>query len=144
MEYYYFNYRRERAPSNFYNEMFNEFYNSLPESKILWKSEYKLFLLVKNSYPDAIYQYRNPIFNGLIIDIHIPSLRIAIEYQGEQHYQAIERFSDNLLYERKKNDDLKRELCTANNIQLIHWKYDELISKLNLDIKINELNMKQE
>lgn len=113
--------------------MFNEFYNSLPESKILWKSEYKLFLLVKNSYPDAIYQYRNPIFNGLIIDIHIPSLRIAIE-----------RFSDNLLYERKKNDDLKRELCTANNIQLIHWKYDELISKLNLDIKINELNMKQE
>lgn len=124
--------------------MFNEFYNSLPESKILWKSEYKLFLLVKNSYPDAIYQYRNPIFNGLIIDIHIPSLRIAIEYQGEQHYQAIERFSDNLLYERKKNDDLKRELCTANNIQLIHWKYDELISKLNLDIKINELNMKQE
>lgn len=142
LDFYYFKYREERTPKNFYNEMFDNFYKSLPESKRLWKSEYKLFLLVKNSYPDAIYQYCNPIFKGLIIDIYIPSLRIAIEYQGEQHYHVIERFSDNLLSERKENDNLKRKLCIDNNIQLIEWKYDELISKLNLDKKINELNMK--
>ena len=142
LDFYYFKYREERAPKNFYKEMLDNFYNSLPKSKRLWKSEYKLFLLVRNSYPDAIYQYRNPIFKGLVIDIYIPSLRIAIEYQGEQHYHAIERFSDNLLSERKENDNLKRKLCMANNIQLIEWKYDELISKLNLDKKINELNMK--
>jgi len=140
LDFYYFKHREERASKHFYNEMFDNFYKSLPESKRLWKSEYKLFLLVKNTYPDAIYQYRTPIFKGLIIDIYIPSLRIAIEYQGEQHYREINRFVDHLLSKRIENDNLKRKLCKSNNIQLIEWKYNELISKLNLDKKINKLN----
>lgn len=140
LDYFYFKYRVERVAKNFYNEMLDNFYNSLPESKILWKSEYTLFLLVKNSFSDAIYQYYDPMFKGLILDIYIPSLRIAIEYQGEQHYHVVERFSDNLLSERTENDNLKRKLCKANNIKLIEWKYNELISKLNLEKKINEIN----
>lgn len=139
LDYYYFKNREGRAAKNFYNKIIDDYYNSLPESKILWKSEYKLFMLVKHTYPDAIYQYYDPKFKGLIIDIYIPSLKVAIEYQGEQHYRVIERFSDNSLSERIENDNLKRQLCRINNIKLIEWKYDELISKLILDKKIKEI-----
>lgn len=138
LDYYYFRYRLDNVAKSFYSEIIDNIYQSLPENKVLWKSEYELYKLVKNSYPDAIYQYYDPKFKGLVIDIYIPELKVAIEYQGLQHYEVVERFIDNSLSERKENDKLKKQLCIDNGIKLIEWRYDELISQLNLEKKLKK------
>ena len=59
---------------------------------IRWKSEYRLYATVKKLYPDAVFQYAPDWLKRQKIDIYIPSLRIAIEYQGKQHYEPVEFF----------------------------------------------------
>lgn len=54
--------------------------------------EFLLFSLVHDSYGDAIYQYRTQWLGAQSLDVFIPSLNIGIEYQGRQHYEAIEYF----------------------------------------------------
>lgn len=105
------------------------------QSQPVWKSEYELYNLIKFYYSDAIFQYKDARFQGLILDIYVPSLNTAFEYQGIQHYEEVLRFDD-MLDKRRENDALKKKLCLDYNIKLIEWKYDEEITKLVLDEKI--------
>eukprot|EP01125_Pyxidicula_operculata_P009166 TRINITY_DN3035_c0_g1_i1.p1 TRINITY_DN3035_c0_g1~~TRINITY_DN3035_c0_g1_i1.p1 ORF type:complete len:107 (-),score=22.63 TRINITY_DN3035_c0_g1_i1:27-347(-) len=65
--------------------------------------------------------------NGIEFDVWIPSLNLAFEYQGEQHYFPITAFSANTdAYNlRDKEKDL---LCLNNGITLVQipywWKGD--------------------
>jgi hypothetical protein len=96
-----------------------------------------LFKLISNYFEDAIYQYRFKELGLQSLDIFIPKLNIAFEYQGEQHYKPIDIFGGKEHFERqKKNDMIKRKICEDNNIILIEWKYDEPINKINLDRKL--------
>ena len=72
-------------------------------------------------------------YNKLPFDFYIPSLNIAIEYDGKDHYmiftrssnetyeQAMDRFID-----RKIRDTIKNKYCKDNNIRLIRIPYWEL------------------
>ena len=74
------------------------------------------------------------------LDIYIPSLRIGIEYQGELHYLPVEIFGGEAGFRSLiERDKLKAKLCQKNNISLIHWKYDEVISDTCLKKKIYEI-----
>lgn len=75
--------------------------------------EQALFYYVKKSFPDAINADRSTI--GLELDIYIPSIRIAIEYDGRIWHQNNE-------YELKKN-----QACKENNIVLIRIREKGLI-----------------
>lgn len=129
---------REDYPT--YKEKYNDIYDKLVNAGIMqvkWKSEYELYKTVKRKYPDAIYQYRAKWLGIQSLDIYIPSLCIGIEYQGEQHYKAINLFGGEDGFERRKIlDKKKRILCEENNVRLIYWKYDEKISSVLLDKKI--------
>ena len=105
-------------------------------NKPIWKSEYELYCLIKYYYPDAIYQYTDYRFEGQSLDVFVPSINTAFEYQGEQHYVENIHFLDTPLQERKINDKHKKEICSAYNIRLIEWRYDEIITKLVLDEKL--------
>ena len=124
---------------NYLSNLYDQYYKLAPESSIQWKSEYELFTLIKYYYNDAIFQYSDEKFLGLRIDIFVPSIKTAFEYQGIQHYEVVERFGDDLLEERIRRDNLKKRLCNENNIKLIEWKYTEKISKLNLEKKLTNL-----
>ena len=105
-----------------------------------WYSEVELFKLVKIYYKDALYQYRSRWLGQQSLDIFIPSLNVAIEYQGIQHYEPVKCFGgDSAFKERRLRDRKKKELCQENNIKLIEWKYDEQIVKVNLDKKIDSV-----
>jgi len=89
-------------------------------------SQYILFLYCKTVFKDAIYQYRADFLGYQSFDIFIPSLKIAVEYNGKQHYEKIdyfhktyERFEENI-----KLDQNKIDLCKKNHIKLLVWKYD--------------------
>lgn len=80
----------------------------------------------------------------LSLDFYLPLYNIAIECQGEQHFNENSFFSkdSNLL----ENDYIKRKLCDKHGIQIIYYadyKYDfkyDVITDIN--IIINMLNEK--
>ena len=104
--------------------------NSIAEIGRGWVSETALFDLVRAVYPDAVHQWR-PVFLGLqSIDIYIPEINLAIEYQGEQHYGVIERFGGEPGFiATQERDARKRALLETNGVQLLEWKFDRPLKK---------------
>ena len=79
-----------------------------------WKHELSLFHAVRRLYPDTLYQYRPDWLGRQSLDLYIPSLRTAIEYQGIQHYLPVEFFGgEEALTQRRDLDRVKKELCMA-------------------------------
>lgn len=116
---------------------YDKILSELDEKEIKWKSEFKMFKLIKSHFEEAIYQYRFKELGLQSLDVFIPELNIGFEYQGIQHYQAVEVFGGEEHYQiQHENDIKKKKICKENNIELIEWKYDEEISKINLDKKL--------
>lgn len=69
----------------------------------------------------------------LLFDFYLPQYNLCIEYQGLQHYQITNCFGGEKEFElRQKRDNIKREFCKNNNINLLEIKYNESIkNKLN-------------
>lgn len=105
-----------------------------------WKSEQQAYALISTVFPDAIYQYHDSWLGLQSLDVFIPSLSIAVEYQGKQHYQAIDIFGgvEGLEY-RLKKDQLKKNLCIERGIILIEWRYDEPLKVEYILTKIQEV-----
>ena len=63
----------------------------------------------------------------------VGNLDFLIEAQGEQHYHPVKRFGGSKGFHRQRyNDNLKRQYCNKNRIQLIAIPYfDE--SKVNAE-----------
>lgn len=78
----------------------------------------------------------------LTLDFFIPKYHIAIECQGEQHYEVIEHFGgEEKLKKTKKYDKLKKELCRKNGVTLIYYldkKYNKYLEED--DIYFNDVN----
>lgn len=62
---------------------------------------------VTKAFPDTLSSYRPDYLHGKELDIYIPSLKVAIEYDGGQYHQDI------------KKDLEKNRLCAENGIKLI-------------------------
>jgi hypothetical protein len=92
---------------------------------VKWSHEYKLYDIISKYVCDAIYQYRAVWLGSQSFDIFIPSQNIAIEYQGQQHYEAVELFGGQESLERnKERDERKRRLSSEHGINVVDWKYD--------------------
>ena len=89
-----------------------------------WKHELSLFHAVRRGHPDTLYQYRPDWLGRQSLDLYVPSLRTAIEYQGVQHYIPVEFFGgEEALAQRQELDQTKRQLCEENRVRLIEWPY---------------------
>lgn len=98
-----------------------------------WKSEESLYALVYLYYQDALSHYNAKWLGQQHLDIFIPCLRIGIEYQGKQHYEAVEFFGgEQGLIDRQILDEKKRMLCIDNGITLIEWPFSMPINAANL------------
>lgn len=98
-----------------------------------WKHELSLFQTVHQKYPDTLYQYRPDWLDRQSLDLFIPSLKTAIEYQGIQHFLPIEFFGgEEALQHRQELDQRKSDLCAANDVRLILWPYQKEPTEENL------------
>ena len=98
-----------------------------------WKHELSLFHAVHKKYPDTLYQYRPAWLGRQSLDLYIPSLSTAIEYQGIQHFHPVAFFGgEEALQARQELDEQKRKLCGDNDVRLIEWPYDLEPTEKNL------------
>lgn len=124
----------KNAANKLYTEIVNE-----GKASPKWISEYRVFTLAHDLYPDTVYQYHANWLGAQSLDVFIPSLSIGIEYQGIQHYKAIEYFGGKQGFERvKERDSRKRKLCLENGVTLIEWKYTEDITAEILAAKLRK------
>lgn len=72
---------------------------------------------------------KTPKGYNMYLDLFIPMLNIAIEYDGEQHFGKSLGYSNEASVEyRQYLDRLKDSLCTKNNIRMIRFAYYENLS----------------
>ncbi|MCF6264467.1 MAG: hypothetical protein L3J24_12885 [Xanthomonadales bacterium] len=115
---------------------------SIPEIGRGWISEVALLDLIRTIWPSAIHQWR-PVFLGMqSIDIHVPELRLAVEYQGQQHYEAVDLFGGEEGFRlATARDEKKRALLNANNVRLLEWPYEAPITKAELIDRMAEMGI---
>ena len=95
-----------------------------------WVNETAMFELIHKHYPDAIYQYRTQWLGQQSLDVYIPSLKIAFEYQGIQHFKPIHYFGGEQKFKELQERDLRKAaLCKKNGVRIIYWNYDEPITE---------------
>lgn len=64
--------------------------------------------------------------NTLAFDFYLPDYNTCIEFQGEQHYKAINFFGGMPAFlKRQKRDKKKKQFCKKNNISLVEISYLE-------------------
>lgn len=85
----------------------------------------------------------NPVTNQpLELDCYNEELKLAIEYQGQQHYtfnKMMHQNSKHCFQNQQYRDHIKRDLCKQNGIQLVEVPYnipeDKIPDFLYLELK---------
>jgi len=109
---------------------------------------------IKQYFPDMKRQYNAKWLKRYLIDIYIPSEKVAIEYHGVQHFKGVPRFGgDEKLIKQKARDDFVREQCEKNGVLLLEWPFSlkvteksvfEFLSKrINIPEKLNAHTLEQ-
>lgn len=82
-------------------------------------------------------QARPSWLEGLTLDVYIEDLRLAIEYQGRQHYEPVKFFGGKKAFkELRQRDALKRARCKKAGVLLVRIPYFEKnVESLLLRIK---------
>lgn len=115
---------------------------SIPEIGRGWVSEVALFDLVRSIWPSAVHQWR-PAFLGMqSIDIHVPELGLAIEYQGQQHYAPVALFGGQEGFELTQlRDEKKRSLLARHGLRLLEWRFDVPITRTELFVQMTAMEI---
>lgn len=93
------------------------------------KFQHSVFLILKKYFKDIIQEYK---IQNKFVDFYIPSLNIAIECDGNQHYDENNYF--NKLSKSKgyitsiESDIIKEKYCKENNIKMIRIPYHKNIT----------------
>jgi len=143
------------SPSLAVMEIFSN-YKWKPEEFSKYKKNQKsIYKIVKShfqneeiewDYPHPELRFK-PSGYMMQLDIFVPSLNLAIEYQGEQHFFPIKHFGGKKgLLKLQSRDQQKKQACEDNNIILIEIDYkwdgsrDTVIEKIEQELKAKNRN----
>ena len=108
-------------------------------------SELILFWIVSALFSDTeISHHAHPSFlGGLELDIFIPSLQLAIEYQGEQHYEPFSHLGGaRHLRQVRQRDAKKVALCKAHGIDLRFFTVADKLTENHVANRLSDLLMR--
>ena len=105
-------------------------------------NENLLFLNLKKllNKKQILRNFRPSFLKGLELDFYFETKnkKIAIEYQGIQHYKPIKYFGGKKAYNNQREKDLlKSQLCKKNKIHLIEFPYTLQNNLSNLSMLLN-------
>jgi len=83
------------------------------EGRLTSFPEQAIFYYIKKLYPDALNRYKGIFNNGMELDIYVPSVRFAVEFDGAYWHGT------NEVHAREKT---KYDICRENEINLIRVK----------------------
>jgi len=117
-----------------------------------WKSQRELFDILEDIFSDSFvikYNYRGfewlKLKKHLEIDIWIPELKIAIEYDGEQHFKPVKRFGGLKGFIKTRKRDEIKNIKVAQHPEdvkyFIRIKYDEPLKKEHILQRLQEKNI---
>jgi len=101
--------------------------------------EIKLYEFIKENYDGKIITSDRTVLNGKELDIYLPDLKLAFEFNGVYWHNELNKEND---YHLNKTED-----CLNNNIQLFHvweddWVYKQEIIKSMILNKLNKTKNK--
>ena len=97
-----------------------------------WVGETILHQIIQRIFlnNDIYRHYRPDWLEGLELDIFIPALNIAFEYQGQQHFYPIKAWGGQRALELLRHrDERKAVICTNRGIKLITVDYTEPLTE---------------
>ncbi|MCK9416932.1 hypothetical protein M0Q97_09770 [Candidatus Dojkabacteria bacterium] len=110
-----------------------------PENSLKSNKEKQLLDFIKENYDGKIYTSVRNILNGKELDIYLPDLKLAFEFNGI--YWHSNKFKDDNYHLDKYN------MCKERNINLIYiwedeWNFNNkyIKNKILNNLKINEIN----
>ncbi len=92
---------------------------------------------------EILFHYRPGWLEGLELDIYIPSLKLAFEYQGQQHFHPLRVWGgQKALQDLRVRDTRKAEICNNLGIKLITIDYtkplvEDYVRKILIENGIN-------
>jgi len=104
-----------------------------------WLTEAELLHLVRAILKDeeVLHQARPQWLGHQRIDIYVPRLGIAIEYQGRQHYEPVPFFGGEEAFAvNRVRDQRKSDLCEQHGVRMIYFRYDEMITRDLVETRI--------
>jgi len=110
----------------------------LPKKQVAWTMETFLYDYIKEEFPHIeIIQHGQPLWlDKQHYDIWIPKYKVAIEYQGEQHFKPIKKWGgEEQLKKNIERDERKRKLSIENGVKLFEISSTDNQSNLIENIK---------
>jgi hypothetical protein len=104
-----------------------------------WVSEMNLVRIVRALYPHhEVHHQASPDWLGRQrFDVYVPSLKLALEYNGQQHYGPVSIFGGQDGFEAtQRRDQEKRNKAKNAGIALVEFRFDEAISMTVVKSKI--------
>jgi hypothetical protein len=96
--------------------------HGVPEIGAGWVGESELFDLVKSAFPnEVVLRHARPDWLApQHLDVYLPRIELALEYQGLQHHEPVEFFGGEAAFRRQQQRDRKkRDVCKKAGCQLV-------------------------
>jgi hypothetical protein len=114
---------------------------------IRWKNQTNCLKIIQQITQKKFRQSKPKFLNGLELDGYNSELKLAIEYNGEQHYRYhpfFHRNEQSNFAKQQERDKLKFELCIQNGVYLIIVPYwtnnkDEFIQQKYQDFMLSQM-----
>ena len=91
-------------------------------------------------WPNAKHRWRPWFLGRQSIDIYIPEINLAVEYQGQQHYEPVALFGGEEGFKNAQvRDERKRLLLEANSVRLLEWRDDARAGVRGLSRRVKHL-----
>jgi hypothetical protein len=97
-----------------------------------WLSETQLYQIVCQLFPgeQVLRRHRPEWMEGLELDIYLPGRRLALEYQGQQHFHPIKAWGgEDALKQLQERDARKVQICRQADVHLIAVDFTEPLTE---------------
>lgn len=121
---------------------------NIPEIGSCWISETNLFKKIEKEFSfTTVIQHGQPKWLGRQhFDIWIPDFKIAIEYHGKQHFEAVDFFGGQEAFQKTVERDIrKQKLAESNNVKMFvvteENSHEEVIKILRLELMQRKIKL---